>query len=261
MKLVGWLWVGMVLLARLSGAELPVEVVIFDCGGVMVNSQPELNVAYISRTLGIEWSVVKHTLSEAKRVLTKGEIDEHVFWEEYARAHGGHLPDNWVERYQEHYFKRLKERPGMRQLVLALQAQGYRTAMISNVIPSRVPLFAEVGLYTLFDPAVLSCEVEMAKPQPEIYHYLLDRVNVPVDQCLFIDDKCPNVRAARQLGMHAVHFSSLKQLKGQLSEHGINPYVALASPEEADRVECCEQSNADVSKDCLPHGHFAEDAE
>jgi 2-haloacid dehalogenase len=59
------------------------------------------------------------------------------------------------------------------------------------------------------------------KPDPQIYRILLDRLAQPAHECLFIDDSEKNVVAARQMGIHAIHFHSPEALRVQLQEMGI----------------------------------------
>ena len=72
-----------------------------------------------------------------------------------------------------------------------------------------------------FDGIVLSGEVGLAKPDPAIYRILLEQVDEPVDECLFIDDSEANVVAARELGFMTIHFASPQQLRMELSSRGL----------------------------------------
>lgn len=51
----------------------------------------------------------------------------------------------------------------------------------------------------------------MAKPNPQFYRIALDYLQVQPDETVFLDDIRQNVEAARQLGMHAVHYKNTVQ--------------------------------------------------
>jgi 2-haloacid dehalogenase len=73
----------------------------------------------------------------------------------------------------------------------------------------------------LFDAIVLSGEVKVAKPDPRIYALLLDKINRPAKECLFIDDSEANVSAARRLGFWTIRFESPEQLGSELRRLGL----------------------------------------
>ena len=58
-----------------------------------------------------------------------------------------------------------------------------------------------------FRDIVVSGEVGLIKPDPEIYRLLLRRCQLQAEECLFIDDNGANILAARDLGFVTVHFS------------------------------------------------------
>ena len=67
-------------------------------------------------------------------------------------------------------------------------------------------LRSERRLDQWFDVVVASCEVGSCKPAPEIYRICLERLGVSADAALFVDDRLENIQAARDLGLHALHF-------------------------------------------------------
>jgi putative hydrolase of the HAD superfamily len=91
-------------------------------------------------------------------------------------------------------------------LVRALRPP-YRLGVLSNAdasLPDR--LRAPLAIHDLFDVVVCSAEVGMAKPDPAIYRLAAERLGLPPEACVFIDDAEPNVEAARAVGMAAIYF-------------------------------------------------------
>lgn len=72
-----------------------------------------------------------------------------------------------------------------------------------------------------FGTVIISGEIEMIKPDPAIYHLLLDRIGRKAGECLFIDDSLPNVLAARDLGFRTIHYESPEGLRAELERLGL----------------------------------------
>ena len=67
----------------------------------------------------------------------------------------------------------------------------------------------------------MSGEERLIKPDPAIFHRLLERYGLAPATTLFIDDIEKNVVAARDLGFHAHHFQSPMTLRTDLEEYGL----------------------------------------
>ena len=91
----------------------------------------------------------------------------------------------------------------MIEAVRRARAAGIRTGLISNSWgTTRYPrdLLAE-----LFDAIVISGEVGMRKPSPEIYALGAERIGLAPANCVFVDDLSGNLGPAAELGMATVH--------------------------------------------------------
>jgi putative hydrolase of the HAD superfamily len=110
-------------------------------------------------------------------------------------------------------------------LVRALRG-AYRIGILSNADASlRERLRDGLGIYDLFDVVVCSAEVGMAKPEPAIYRLAAERVGVPPEACVFIDDHEPNVVAAGEVGMRGILFrvDRGQNLEAELAALGVRP--------------------------------------
>ena len=70
----------------------------------------------------------------------------------------------------------------------------------------------------LFDDVVISAEVRLHKPQPEIYRLAAERLQVSPTECLFIDDLRENCDGAEAVGMTAIRFRDPRQTIAELAE-------------------------------------------
>ena len=111
-------------------------------------------------------------------------------------------------------------RPDVWEIARAFKAAGGRTAILSNGVPEIMGrLQRERSLAEFFDAIVVSYEVGCAKPDPAIYQICLDRLKVPAEAALFVDDRVENLDAARALGIQTLHFTgdaSVSELRERL---------------------------------------------
>jgi epoxide hydrolase-like predicted phosphatase len=82
------------------------------------------------------------------------------------------------------------------------RAAGIRTGLISNSVGSDI--YDQQVLDELFEAVVISGEVGMHKPQPEIFRLGAEKVGLPPEQCVFVDDLRENCAGAEAVGMTAV---------------------------------------------------------
>jgi 2-haloacid dehalogenase len=72
-----------------------------------------------------------------------------------------------------------------------------------------------------FDGVIVSGDERLLKPDRAIYRLLLDRYGLVAGDCVFIDDSPANVRAARDVGMGAIHYVEGLDLRSELRAWGI----------------------------------------
>lgn len=90
---------------------------------------------------------------------------------------------------------------------------GLKTALLSNSWGNEYP---RAGWDEMFDSVVISGEVGLRKPEPEIYRLVADRLELLPQQCVFVDDLMPNVRGAAAVGMVGVHHVTPHQTLDEL---------------------------------------------
>lgn len=103
-----------------------------------------------------------------------------------------------------------------------LHEAGVRTFALTNWSSELFPLALErFGFLDRFDDIVVSGAEGVAKPAPEIFEILRRRVGVPLDRCVFVDDKPENVESAGRAGMDAILFRDTGHLRGDLRARGL----------------------------------------
>ena len=93
----------------------------------------------------------------------------------------------------------------------------YKTGIISDAWPNawitNVPITDE-----LFDVIVYSAEEGLLKPDPEIFHRALSRLDVKPAEAIFVDDTQRKVDGAVRVGMHGLLFTDSQAIKQQITE-------------------------------------------
>jgi putative hydrolase of the HAD superfamily len=140
--------------------------------------------------------------------LERGEVTEVDFLERIAGGLEplvGHRPE--MHRFKEIYFRALNPNPPMIELMRELKAEGFRMAMLTNNVREWEPLWRSMlPVDEIFELVVDSAFVGRRKPEPEIYRLTLERIGLPAEACLFVDDVEVNCVGAREVGLSAVHF-------------------------------------------------------
>ena len=92
------------------------------------------------------------------------------------------------------------------KLIDKLKAAGYKLYVLSNMSREFIDFLRKQRVYENFDGDVVSCEVGIVKPMPEIYDLLLKRFDLDPAETIFIDDRKENVDAAAAKGIATFHF-------------------------------------------------------
>ena len=110
-------------------------------------------------------------------------------------------------------------------IIRALKEKGRRLLILSNMnVEGRERMYGSARILdgedwlSLFDDVLLSCDLGLIKPEPEIYLACIARSGAEPGECLFIDDVLANIEGARACGMMAVHFTDARLLASVLAD-------------------------------------------
>jgi len=103
-----------------------------------------------------------------------------------------------------------------------LDTAGVRLVALTNWSSELFPHARErFAFLTLFEDIVVSGDEGVAKPAPEIFARLQQRLGLALDRCVFVDDKAENVAAAARAGMDAIVFTDGAHLRDDLRARGL----------------------------------------
>jgi FMN phosphatase YigB (HAD superfamily) len=105
------------------------------------------------------------------------------------------------------------DEPPLLTAVRTARRHGLKTALLSNADGWWQPPGSWRGL---FDATIISGEVGLAKPDPEIYLLTAAELNLEPGECVFVDDLSINVRGAAEAGMVGVHHRSTRSTLEEL---------------------------------------------
>ena len=182
--------------------------VIFDCDGVLVDSEPLANTCF-ARALqreGLDW-----TVEETMRRLMGRSMKSCV--EIVERELGRALPGEFVDRLQADTMQAfrdapLKTIPGVVEAIDAIEAAGIATCVASSggLDKMRVTL-GIAGLWGRFEGRIFSSsQVPRGKPFPDLFLHAAIEMNEQPFDCTVVEDSLPGVQAARAAGMRALAY-------------------------------------------------------
>ena len=98
-------------------------------------------------------------------------------------------------------------RPGIAELLVALQAQGGRLALAANQPVAMLTALGEAGLLHLFAVHGISEVMGLRKPDPRFFLEIVSALGRPVEECVMVGDRIDNeIAQARAVGMGTVLF-------------------------------------------------------
>jgi len=111
---------------------------------------------------------------------------------------------------------------------LKIKQRGLLTAIVSNMGDAvHEHMERELDWLSRFDLLVWSYQLRVAKPDPAIYRYALERLGTRPEETFFLDDKAENVDTAVAQGMKGLVFSSVEKLRTDLTASGLNRELPL----------------------------------
>jgi HAD superfamily hydrolase (TIGR01509 family) len=179
--------------------------VIFDCDGVLVDTEPLSNRCF-SEALnreGLAWDV-----AETMRRLMGRSMRSCI--EIVETELGRPVPPDFVDRLQERTFSRFREEgvgavSGVVAALDALERAGLRTCVASSGDHGKMRItLGGAGLWDRFDGRIFSAtQVARGKPAPDLFLFAAERMGVAPADCVVIEDSSAGAQAARAAGMRA----------------------------------------------------------
>jgi putative hydrolase of the HAD superfamily len=196
----------------------PASALVLDFGGVISKTMFETH-AVTEDALGLARGTLMWrgpfapSTDDLWRAMQRDEISEREYWNTRSREVGLLVGETWTD--VETLVQRARGadvslviRPEAAETVRIAHAAGKRLAILSNELDlfygaefrTRVPFIS------LFDEVVDATYTKILKPDPRAYKILTDRLGLPAESCVFVDDQQRNIDGAAACGLQTVHF-------------------------------------------------------
>ena len=191
----------------------PITNTVFDLGAVLLHWSPEQIAAEFVSDREQQQLLLDQVFHHRDwQRLDLGEINEAQAIQCFADNTG--LPRSQIVKLIAFIKEFLVPKPETVELLQELRDRGHRIFCLSNIcteiyqhVAARYPFFRE------FEDVIVSAEVKLAKPDPEIFRYMLQRFGIRPEQTLFIDDMPANVQSAARLGIRTVRFTEISDCR------------------------------------------------
>jgi HAD superfamily hydrolase (TIGR01509 family) len=221
--------------------------IIFDCDGVLVDSEPIAHglLAQMMTDLGYPM-----TMAESVEKFTGRSLAETLPLVEGLLGRG--IPDQIGQHYSRLLLERLRRdlKPiaGVNEAVAMLN---YPRCVASSSSLERIHLSLEVtGLASLFGSYIFSAtQVTHGKPAPDLHLFAATRMAVAPENCVVIEDSALGVTAGRAAGMKVIGFTGAAHLMGDAARDlaSAGAYAIVSSmaelPAIVERVMSCVESS------------------
>ncbi|MDC8100746.1 HAD family hydrolase [Chryseobacterium rhizosphaerae] len=196
--------------------------IIFDFGGVLVDWNPryffkdyfnddEKMEYFLENIAQDEWNIEQdrgRSLSEGTEI----QVKKFPEWEKEIRA----FYDNWTVMLKS-------DIPQNVEILRKLKNTDYHLFGLTNWSEETFPYALEnYNFFQIFEgKIVVSGTEKLIKPDPKIWHVLLERYNIHAEESVFIDDNSKNIEMAKTLGFMTIHVTPETNLKLELSSLGV----------------------------------------
>jgi len=199
----------------------PITAVVFDLGGVLIDWDPR----YLYRELIEDEAEMEHFLATVTTPEWNRAQDAGRPWAEAVEELAQHHPERreLIEAYWLRWHETLGDAIQPTVAVLdELRGTGLRLFALTNwsgeTFPVARPRFP---FLEWFEGIVVSGDERLIKPDPDIFHLLIERYGVDPETTVFIDDAADNVAAAHALGFRAIRFVDAPTLRADLRRLGV----------------------------------------
>lgn len=192
-------------IVRTLRSSSPTTLVIFDCDGVLVDSERiavKIDVEVFGR---LGWQLTEAEVIERFVGSSWASIREQV------EAHlGRRLPDDWEDTVEPLYRRALAQRlTPVDGIVEALDAIALPTCVASSGSHDKMRFtLGLTGLYERFSGRIFSAsEVARGKPAPDLFLHAAERMGAAPEDCVVVEDSAKGVAAARAAGMRVLAYA------------------------------------------------------
>jgi putative hydrolase of the HAD superfamily len=200
--------------------QLNVSAVIFDYGEVLCHRPSLAEHARLAGFFGMDVERFPALWERNRGPFDRGDLTAEAYWSMLAADAGARIrPGQLKEICDLDTAMWSNVNDAMVEWARRLRSSGMKIGLLSNMHPDMVTHCRQQFSWLKdFDFLTFSGDVRLIKPDPSIYEYTLRGLGVKPSESLFLDDREINIRAARAMGIPAIRFESVAQLRSELEE-------------------------------------------
>ncbi|MBE1283684.1 MAG: HAD-IA family hydrolase [Rhodobacteraceae bacterium] len=206
--------------------SLKPKLIIFDCDGVLVDSEPVSNQVMVDNLAryGLQLTVAQ-SMDLFVGSTMAGAMSK-------ARDKGAKLPDTWIEEVYAETYAALRAGvdliDGISELLAALDKAGVNTCVASNGSRDKMRItLGQNGLWDRFQGRMFSAhELKTAKPDPGLFLAAAEHFDLNATDCVVIEDSPTGALAAHRAGMRCLGFAPSGAAE-RLTQHGATPFQRM----------------------------------
>ena len=190
--------------------ERKIKFVIFDFGEVFVKDMDKAMKIYTEKTGVDVHYVFMEQMKPQWKAWERGEITEAEFNDAFVKEVNSDKFD--VKEMWSRFWSLMRRDEAITELIKQLRHDGYTTALLTNNTKEWIEEYNQRDPFDqYFDLVISSHAVGMVKPDPRIYELTMRRLGAKPEECIFVDDKERNTKAAEAVGMNVVMLKSSEQ--------------------------------------------------
>ena len=197
--------------------------IVFDLGGVVIDYSPKKTMSRYFSGEALEFIMKSVFFTRQWNDIDRGvttpaeafaPLEKELGAADYSRLID--IIENWgdyMPPFEETY-----------ELVKLLKKSGLGLYVLSNIPPYFHKIKEEIPALKLFDGFVISSDLKLLKPEPEIFEALLNKYDLKAEECYFIDDMQQNIDGAARCGIDGFCFNerSIPALLADLRAKGVS---------------------------------------
>ena len=198
-----------------------IRALVLDYGGVISKPQNPDNVNNILQILRQDDNDFGNVYKSKRENYDNGQLSGEEYWLSIILHYSLELSDSQVTNLiQEDVKSWTQINDSMIQFIKESRGKLHKLAIISNMTRDILVFMKKHFQWLeLFDELIYSGEIGKNKPDKRIYEACLSRLEIPPQECLFVDDSVENVHGAMKSGMEVIHFKSFFQFWQELDKN------------------------------------------
>jgi len=202
--------------------QLPVDALLFDLGGVIVDIDPELIFARWAQHAACDVAHVKAHVSfdDMYERYERGEIARDVYFTHIQTCLGRPISHEQVLDGWNAIF--LGAMPGIDELLRAAAVR-FQIYGLSNTNPAHEEFWAKAYAAPLahIGKMFVSSTIGLRKPDAACFEHVISEIGVPAERILFFDDLAANIAGAQAVGLQTVHVKNTNDIRRALQLRGV----------------------------------------